>query len=230
MQSTDDRLVFVDVEAVGSVRKPHVIQIAAIATNGKMEELAGFEAKAQLPKGGKPKPSHSRYNKKLWDAEGSDAKKVAIEFASFLTRNATVERYSKNGQMFRVAQMVAHNSGFDSDILQAWFKQLNVYLPASFQTLCTMQRAMWLSQEASDNFRPSDFRLVSLCKHFGIEHSPKQAHDAFNDVRATLLLYREMRMCQHASRVTSVGGTASSVGCGARKPSNLVSDAVQQND
>ena len=196
----DDRLVFVDVEAVGSIRKPDVIQIAAIATNGEMEELAGFEAKAQLPKGTKSKPSHSRYNRRLWEAEGSNAKAVAIEFASFLTRNATVERHSKNGQMFRVAQLVAHNSGFDSDILQAWFKQLNVYLPASFQALCTMQRAMWLSQEAGDHFRPSDFRLVSLCEHFGIEHSPKQAHDAFNDVRATLLLYREMRMCHPDTR------------------------------
>ena len=195
MASQDCRLVFVDVEAVGSIRHPHVIQIAAIATSEQMEELAGFEAKARLPKGLRSKPRHSRYNKKYWEAEGRDAKEVAIEFAAFLTRNATVERYSKTGQLFRVAQLVAHNSGFDSDILRAWFKKLNVYLPASFQTLCTLQRAMWLSQEAGCDFSPADFRLVSLCEYFGIEHSSKQAHDAFNDVRATLLLYREMRKC-----------------------------------
>ena len=172
-----------------------MIQIAAIATSEQMEELAGFEAKARLPKDLRLKPLHSRYNKKYWEAEGRDANEVAIEFAAFLTRNATVERYSTTGQLFRVAQLVAHNSGFDSDILHAWFKQLKVYLPASFQTLCTLQRAMWLSQESERDFSPTDFKLVSLCEYFGIEHTTKEAHDAFNDVRATLLLYREMRKC-----------------------------------
>ncbi len=203
----DGRFVFVDVEAVGTIRNPHVIQIAAIATNGKMEELAGFEAKARLPKSARSKFRHSRYDAKLWEAEGSDAKKVAIEFAAFLTRNATVERYSKDGQLFRVAQLVAHNSGFDAVILQAWFKQLKLYLPASFQALCTMQRATWLSQEAGNDFSPTDFRLISLCNHFGIEHSTKQAHDAFNDVRATLLLYREMRTFRPENKATLLANT-----------------------
>ena len=117
---------------------------------------------------------------------------MARDFAAFLTRNATVERYSKSGQMFRVAQLVAHNSAFDTEVLKNWFAKLDVYLPASFQSLCTLQRAMWYSQETDDENRPRDFQLTTLCKHFGIQHSAKQAHDAFSDVRATLLLYRTM--------------------------------------
>ena len=192
MVSQDRRLVFVDVESIGSIQKPHVIQIAAIATDGKMNELAGFEAKAKLPVNCRIKPKHSRYNRKLWEQEGNEAMHVANDFAAFLTRNATVERFSKSGQMFRVAQLVAHNSAFDTEVLKNWFAKLGVYLPASFQSLCTLQRAMWYSQETVRENRPRDFQLTTLCKHFGIQHSAKQAHDAFSDVRATLLLYRTM--------------------------------------
>lgn len=193
MTSKDRRLVFVDVEAIGSIRSPHVIQIAAIATDGNTKELAGFEAKAKLPSNCRTKPKHSRYDRKLWEQEGHEATSVARDFAAFLTRNATVERYSKGGQLFRVAQLVAHNSAFDTEVLKNWFAKLDVYLPASFQSLCTLQRAMWYSQETVRENRPRDFQLTTLCKHYGIKHSSCQAHDAFNDVRATLLLYREMR-------------------------------------
>ena len=193
MTSKDRRLVFVDVEAIGSIRSPHVIQIAAIATDGSTKELAGFEAKAKLPPNCRTRPKHSRYNQKQWEQEGHEAIRVARDFAAFLTRNATVERYNKNDQLFRVAQLVAHNSAFDTEVLKNWFSRLDVYLPASFQSLCTLQRAMWHSQEVfASNNCPKDFQLTTLCQHFGIEHSPGQAHDAFVDVRATLLLYRSL--------------------------------------
>lgn len=192
MSRADERLVFVDVETVGTVKNPRIIQVAAIATDRNANEIAGFEAKAKLPKAARTKPKHSRYCHDRWEAEGRDAKVVAAELSAFLIRNATVERFSKSGQLFRVAQLVAHNATFDGEVLRNWFSQHGVFCPASFQTLCTLQRAMWLFQEKRSMLPPADYRLITLCKHFGIVHTKKQAHDAFADVRATVLLYRKM--------------------------------------
>ena len=213
MDRKANRLVFVDVETIGTIKNPRVIQIAAIATNEFAEELAGFEAKALLPAGNKAKPRHSRYDAKLWKAEANTAQQVAIDFAAFLTRNSTVERYAKSGQMFRVAQLVAHNAEFDTQVLRNWYARLGIYLPAAYQPLCTMQRALWMFQDRRRFPRPSDYRLTTLCRYFEIEHSPKQAHDAFADVRAMLLLYRRMIATDQLSSIDELS-VLKKVACG----------------
>ena len=167
------RLVFVDVEARGSKAKPLVKQIAAIATDDQLDEVAGFEAKISKA------------------SDTSEAKKVARGFANFLTRNATNERFNAKGELFRVAQLVAHNANFDIEILRNWYRKQSIFLPAGYLPLCTMQLAMWHFQFGS-NETPKDYKLVNVCKRLGIKHSKDDAHDAFRDIRATVLLCREI--------------------------------------
>lgn len=169
------RLVFVDVEARGSKAKPLVKQIAAIATDDQLDEVAGFEAKISKA------------------SDTSEAKKVARGFANFLTRNATNERFNAKGELFRVAQLVAHNANFDIEILRNWYRKQSIFLPADYLPLCTMQHAMWFFQLRVLT-PPKDFKLTTLCHRFGIEHSLSDAHDAFRDIRATVLLCRAMRI------------------------------------
>ena len=44
---------------------------------------------------------------------------------------------------------------------------------------------------------PANYQLGTLCEYFGISLPAERAHDALNDVRATLELYRAMK--QHAA-------------------------------
>ena len=165
-----DRLVFVDVEARGSKAKPVIKQIAAIATDNQLNEIAGFEAKI---------------------SKVSEAENVARDFANFLTRNATKERFNAKGELFRVAQLVAHNANFDIEILRNWYRKQSIFLPAGYLPLCTMQLAMWHFQFGS-NETPKNYKLVHVCERLGIKHSGVDAHDAFRDIRATVLLCREI--------------------------------------
>jgi DNA polymerase III epsilon subunit-like protein len=41
--------------------------------------------------------------------------------------------------------------------------------------------------------KPPDHKLGTLCEYFGVRLTDEDAHDAFNDVRATVELYRAIR-------------------------------------
>lgn len=76
-----------------------------------------------------------------------------------------------------------HNvSGFDAPRLQNAFKEMDAFLPASFQTLDTMQLAVWFAQIAGNVF--NGFGLTDLCTALGI--SVDGAHDALADCRMSI--------------------------------------------
>jgi DNA polymerase III epsilon subunit-like protein len=184
-----DRLVFVDVETAESDAGWTVIQVAAVAVSGRLRELAAFEAKLAV---GRP-VRHSRFDAETWKREGQPAREVARAFATFLREHATVPVTPVRGRPYRVAQVVAHNAEFDGAMLRAWFDQAALFLPGHFRVLCTVQRAAWLFREAPHLEPPNDYKLGTLCRHFGITYRAEDAHDALNDARAAVELYREMR-------------------------------------
>jgi DNA polymerase III epsilon subunit-like protein len=76
---------------------------------------------------------------------------------------------------------------------------LGIFCPARYLVLCTKQRAMWLFDEDKSLTPPADFKLGTLCEYFGVKLREEEAHDAFHDVRATVELYRAMKV--HADSV-----------------------------
>ena len=48
----------------------------------------------------------------------------------------------------------------------------------------------WLFHEQKILTPPTDFRLRTLCEYFGVQLRDEDAHNALNDVRATVGLYR----------------------------------------
>ena len=93
-----------------------------------------------------------------------------------------------------MAQLVAHNAErFDSPFLHAWYRRLGLFLPARYMALCTKQRALWLLEEDKSLTPPANFQLQTLCEYFGVSLPAEAAHDALNDVRATVELYRAIR-------------------------------------
>lgn len=111
------------------------------------------------------------------------------QLSSFLKRYADVRMVSKRGNPYFVAQLVGHNAaGFDGLFLKAVYQRHDLFMPASYRILDTMQRAMWHFHESGIELE--SYGLESLCGHFGINIEGN--HDALVDTRATIAVYREL--------------------------------------
>ena len=192
----EEKLVFCDLETAGVDPQKHpIIQIAAIAVDSSLCELETFELKIRFDEAeANPKSlSANRYSRELSESEAVEAAIAAQHFAGFLRRHSTVDMLSATGKPYRLAQIVAHNGErFDGPFLHAWYRKLGLFCPARKMVLCTKQRALWLFDEDKSLTPPSDFKLGTLCQYFGVKLRAADAHDAFNDVRATVELYRAM--------------------------------------
>lgn len=197
-----ERLVFVDLETAGLEPWRPVMQIAAVAVSRDLRELDAFEAKIRFshaladPKSLR-KPS---YQPRLWERQGVSAREAAEQFAEFLRRHATVNMKSPDGTRYRVAQLVAHNASHDGGFLRHWFDRLGLFLAGHYRMLCTVQRAIWFFQESPERKPPPNYKLLTLCHYFGVRFNEHDAHDALNDVRATVALYRAMTRSRIAPR------------------------------
>jgi DNA polymerase III epsilon subunit-like protein len=186
--------VFVDIETGGLETHRPIIQIAAVAVDGQLNEIEEFEVKIRFEES-KACPDALRkihYRRAEWKRSAVPPSKAAWAFARFLRQHASVEMYGRDLSVFRVAQLSSHNSQFDGPFLKAWYERLGIFLPASYRVYCTLQRAYWLFHENSSLPPPDDYRLGTLCEYFGVPLNPNDAHEAMADVRAAIGLYRAM--------------------------------------
>lgn len=184
-------LVFVDIETTGlNPRRDAVTQLAAIAVDYEMSVAEEFEVKVWFNWKAVPKDTLqiSRFDAATWQRDAVRPKAAARMFGAFLRRHASVTVQGRRGR-YAVARLAAHNAAFDGEFLSRWYRRLGVFLPAHPRTLCTLQRALWLFEEHVELGAPPDFKLLTLCEHFGVELAECDAHDALADVRATVELY-----------------------------------------
>jgi DNA polymerase III epsilon subunit-like protein len=195
MDPDPSKLVFIDIETGGPNPNRHtIIQVAAVAVDAaSFATLESIEIKITVDERRATKYAlrKNSYSRRIWQDEALSEREAARTFAKFLKRHATHREVSKSGAEYRLAQLVAHNADFDLAFLVQWFKRLRMFLPARRQTLCTLQRCLWHFVE-NPSSRPQNFRLHTLCKHFGVAFSAADAHDALGDVRATVELYRAL--------------------------------------
>ncbi len=202
----EERLVFVDIEMAPVGRRRAILQIAAMAVSRSLVELESFEAKIRLDES-RIVPSmvpNRHFNVQQWREEGRSPKAVACDFARFLSRHASATVRGADGRQLIVAQLVAHNAEFDGVFLREWFEGLGLFFPASYRIFCTLHRAMWYFHEDRSMLPPRDFKLGTLCCHFGVPFNRFEAHDALADVRATVELYRRMTMLGAARMAQSL--------------------------
>ena len=187
--------VYFDLET-GGIEDTHPdIQLAAVAIDeGTWTELGSFEAKVAFdPQEADPSAlALNHYTPEAWAGAESLAIVVA-KFAGFLERFRSLSMVSKRtGKPYSVAKLVGHNAAtFDGPRLRRMFEKCDRFLPADPRVRCTCQRAMWWFDERG--IAPKDFKLATLCEHFGI--AADGAHDALADVRLTVLLSRELDPC-----------------------------------
>ena len=184
----------------GGVRPP-LVDAAAKRTSHRahppdaaLQPIKAFEAKISFSVKAANRQSlrKNHYHPGTWTKEGREEPEVARDFAHFLRRHASVERLSSAGETYRVAQLVAHNGSFDGAFLQEWYRRVGLFLPASRQVLCTIQRAMWYFAERPEVRSPKDMRLATLCDYFGVTFHAAAAHEALADVSAMVALYRAL--------------------------------------
>jgi DNA polymerase III epsilon subunit-like protein len=197
------KLVFVDLETGGTDPKRHpIIQIAAVVTDDTLSPVEAFEAKVcfDLKSANKQSLRKNHYHPGTWSSYAMEPQAVACEFSTFLRRHASITKLSQKGELFQVAQLVAHNAQFDAAFLAAFYERLGAYLPANRIWLCTLQRALWFFTERSEAERPKDLKLATLCQYFGVPFHAASAHEALADVTATAALYRALLEASQGQR------------------------------
>ena len=190
MLALNQRITIFDLETGGMNPKRHpIIQIGAVRLTPDLQRYKTFECKVQFDvrKADPSALSMNSYDAAAWEAEAVPAKKAAEKFAAFLEQGADVAKVSKrSGKKYKVAQLAAHNAGFDSGFLFPWFKNLGVFLPAEWHVIDTIQVAALYASLTGD--RPDSLSLSALSDHFDIELD--DAHDALADAVATAKLLR----------------------------------------
>jgi len=196
MDTSNEKIVFIDIESAGLEFTRPIIQIAAVSVDAGLAELEAIELKISFDEANADKKSLSKnkYDARVWQQDAIGPHEAAVTFAQFLRRHATFDMFSHSGKPYCIAQLAGHNAErFDGPLLHAWYRRQQVFCPARYMTLCTKQKAMWLFEEDRSLTPPVNFKLGTLCQYFGVRLSDDEAHDAFNDVRATVLLYKAMR-------------------------------------
>jgi DNA polymerase III epsilon subunit-like protein len=183
--------IFFDFETGGVLPEQPSIQLAAIAILDETgEELGAFEQKIQFDPS-KCNPEALKLNG--WAAENwKDAvlpALVAAKFAQFIEPFKCVEMVSKiTGNPYQVAKGAGYNAlTFDWPRLKELFGTR--FLPISYHIRDVLQRSIFHFDEHGNP--PKDFKLSTVCKHFGIE--TQGSHDALVDVRLTAKLYQKIK-------------------------------------
>lgn len=185
--------IFFDTETAGTSDEHATIQIAAVAVRD-WQEVGVFEAKLRFDEAqADPEAlALNHYDRAVWEREALVEGVALLRFASFCRGHAEVEKVSaRTGNPYRIARLAGHNVvSFDAPRLVAAFKRSGAFLPAAaYECLDTLHLARWMAHR--NGFSPKSFKLADLCEHFGIALGA-EGHDALADVRATVVLAREL--------------------------------------
>jgi len=91
------------------------------------------------------------------------------------------------------ANVVAYNSGFDKNFVQAWFERVGIGFRKSFhfRWLCGMQAVMMLADRGVIK-KPRDYKLATVAAHLGIQFNPDDLHEASTDVVLTIKIFAKI--------------------------------------
>ena len=189
-------IVWIDLETGGlDPAKHQITQIAAIATCGlpELEEVANFEAKIELyPEMFSDEALEvQNYSDEAWAFQAISIKAALLALGAGLTPFTHQRKSKRTGAAYNAAHMAGYNVAFDGEFLRSAADRSDVWLPLTNWTggvFDVLQYAKWWYFEHCKP-EPDSFKLEDLCAVWGITF---EAHDAMNDVRATLELATRM--------------------------------------
>lgn len=191
-------IVWVDVETGGlNLAKHQLTQIAAIPTTGTppFEPLGpGFEAKILLQEGhyNQEALDLSSYDEGTWEREAIE-EEAAVRALDQFAKGYTHEKISgRTGRPYACAHVAGQNVVFDGDFIRAAADRAKVWLHLALWNggmLDTVQLAKWYAVTILGE-EPPNYRLETLYSWLGLGEF--EAHDALEDVRATIRIAREI--------------------------------------
>jgi DNA polymerase III epsilon subunit-like protein len=193
----NETIVYFDLETGGLEIHHPIIQLAAVAVAPDGTELDSFDARIKFNVGDcDPEALKiNHYTEAAW-ANAIGPAKAAAMFAGWLNRFKWVTQVSKRtGKAYTVARMGGYNAAtFDMPMLMAFFRKLNVFLPAHPRPLDVLQLADWYFQINPDQKDGlENTKLESVCKALGVPIPEGAAHDALVDVRYTAKLAQVLK-------------------------------------
>jgi len=194
----EERIVWVDLETGGVDETRHQItQFAAVATGGpplfkEPEHDSEFERKVSLVNGRWEQEALDvqNYDEITWLAEGKTMVEVLDDFDQWVRKHCHEAVSKRTGNPYQVAHMGGHNVGFDGRFLRAAAERNDRWIRLTNWTggvYDTLHLAKW--HFLGLDKRPDNLKLETLCEFFGVKI---KAHDALEDVRATIKIAREM--------------------------------------
>lgn len=187
-------VVYFDTETTGLDPAHHEIcQIAAVAIDDRWKEQEAFEVKMTFDaqRADPQALEMNSYEPATWDREAQRPTVGIGMFGQFLRRHASVAMTSKRGKPYHVAQLAGHNiAGFDIPFARQAFRSRELFFPAAFFGLDTLQLASWWCTYMPAKHRPKDLKLPTLAEHLGVPHV--DAHNALADVRANIRVAEAM--------------------------------------
>lgn len=103
--------------------------------------------------------------------------------------DSIVNKYDKNDKIY----FIAYNAKFDSDFIRQLFIQnRNNYYGSYFfnPVIDVMQIAAF---KLMNKKKPENFKLSTVCKHFGLRVNESRLHNALYDITLTKDLYNILR-------------------------------------
>lgn len=189
MATPSTTITWIDLETGGLDDDSPIIQIAAVASvDGR--EVNHLERKISFDERDASREALdlNSYDRGIWADESVPIGTALSELMSFLRSHADTVMVSKRGKAYKTATIGGHNvASFDIPRLRS--AAGSVYIPACWwYPLDTYQGAIWFFHGRDD--KPDNYRLETLAEYFGI--NVDGAHDALNDARLCMHLYREL--------------------------------------
>lgn len=180
----DKKLLFIDTETTGmDISRHGIIQVSAIAVINN-EPVDSFDVKCNIPSGYDiEEEAVSKHGYTREDIEKFISNKEAQNiFERWLDKH--IDKYDSKDKFYPCG----YNVQFDLNFLSEWFKIhssgfLGSYL--NWKRIDVLEILYLLELKGKLNFE--NFKLETVCKHFGIE---LKAHDALEDIYATYEIFK----------------------------------------
>lgn len=175
-------VIFVDIETSGlNEGKNEIIQIAAIhgPTKDNYEQKIKFDERNADSKA----LELNHYTKEAWENALSQEQALK-EFSSFCKRHTSIEKISKRGRPWYTAALSGYNINFDVKFLKYAYQKYEIFIPFDYRVYDVYEMAKWMYPDRRS------YKLTDIAKFLGVYD--ENAHDAFADVRMTMVIAIEM--------------------------------------
>ena len=190
-------IVFIDLETGGLNPAVHQItQIAAIATTDTTAlDVVGdpFEVKVALASGHYTQEALDcqNFNMGVWDEEAIGIRDALHKLYEWSEPFGDERVGASSGKTYRAVDVAGYNIEFDRNFLDVTAKRNKTWLPLALWTggaFDVLQLLKWDVLRNGDG--PKNYQLGTACRHRGLVDF--HAHDALEDVRATIALARSL--------------------------------------